>query len=140
MAEKYFHLDSEYRGRFQEYHMAGGRVYDSRQVNWRQIEWEKVVGIVTNIRDKKYLTHSNHPDFKFFVVYRWAGINYDTGRPVKIREWAVGWSNGEKCFMTDIAFKTGEVVRQYVKPVSEIERHIHPRVGGQYHGVIAPVQ
>jgi len=129
---KKLHTDDIYRQRWQEYHLADGRVEDSRRINWRLVEWDRVVQIVTNIRDRKYLTHCRHPDFKFFLAFRWAGHRWVDGAKRQIREWAVGWSNGERCWLTDIDFKTGEIVRQYVVPVSEVERHIHPRVGGRY--------
>jgi hypothetical protein len=137
---KQLHLDSEYRGRWQEYHLADGRVMDSRSHNWRQVEWERVVLIVTHIRDKRYMTHCKHPDFRFFVVYRWGGHEYVQGRPQRIRQWAVGWSNGERCFMTDLDFKTGAIVRQYVVPVESVQKHIHPRVGGGRYATVADVQ
>jgi hypothetical protein len=67
------HLDSIYRDRWQEYCLADGRVFDSRQINWRLVEWEKVVSITTHIRGKTYLTHCKHPSHRFFVIYRWGG-------------------------------------------------------------------
>lgn len=122
------HLDSEYRDRYQEYYLSDGSVFSSRLVNWRQIEWEKVIAIKTFVRNKTFFTHCKHPDFRFFVVYRWGGDEWKDGQKVKIKQWAVGWSNGENCFMTDIDFKSGEIVRQYVVKVEDIKAHIHPRV------------
>jgi hypothetical protein len=129
---KQLHTDDIYRDRWQEYTLADGRVFDSRQVNWRLVEWEKVVQIVTYLRDKKYLTHCKNPGFRFFVIYRWAGRTWENGKPRQIREWAVGWSDGERCFMTDLDFKLGHVTRQYVVPVSQVRKHIHPRLEGRY--------
>jgi len=117
-------LDNIYKNRWQEYYLADGRKFDSREIYWRVLPWNQVVQIITYIRDKKYLTHSKHPDFKFFVIYRWAGIDARK----EINEWAVGWSNGKNCFMTDIDFKTGKIVRQYVVPVNKVKGHIHPTV------------
>jgi hypothetical protein len=122
------HLDNIYKGRWQEYYLADGRVYDSREIYWRLIEWEKVVAIVTYIRNKKWMTHAKNPNFKFFVIYRWGGQEWVRGERRKIRQWAVGWSDGQRSFMTDLDFKTGAVVRQYVVDNKEIEGHIHPRV------------
>ena len=136
-AMKDLHTDNIYRDRWQEYHLADGRVMDSRAINWRLVEWERVVQIVTVIRAKKFLTHCRHPDFKFFVIWRWGGHEWVRGEKKRIRQWAVGWSNGEKCFMTDIDFKTGEIVRQYVVPIEQAQRHVHPRVGGGRYAVIA---
>jgi hypothetical protein len=127
------HTDDIYRERFQQYVLADGRVRDSRQINWRLVEWEQLAAVVTQIRGKRYLTHCKHPDFKFFVVYRWAGQEHVNGKPRPIRQWAVGWSNGAHCFMTDIDFKTGETVGRYVVPVAAVSEHIHPRIGGRCH-------
>jgi hypothetical protein len=127
---KTLHTDDIYRDRCQLYTLADGRVFDSRRINWRLVDWDQLVSVTTCIRDKKYLTHCKQPDFKYFVVYRWGGHEYVDGKPKKIRQWAVGWSNGERCMMTDIDFKTGEIVRQYVVPVEEVKHHIHPKVGG----------
>jgi hypothetical protein len=123
-------LDNIYRDRWQEYHFANGVVADSREKYWRVLEWNRVVAVVTNIRSKRYLTHCNHPDFKFFVIYRWGGQEWKSGMKCEIKEWAVGWSNGQYSFMTDIHFKTGEVVRQYVVANESILEHIHPTCGG----------
>jgi len=115
-------LDNIYRNRWQEYYLANGRKFDSREIYWRMLPWNQVVKIVTYINNKKYLVHSNHPNFKLFVVYRWAG--YDSKKGV-INEWAVGWSDGKNCFMTDINFKTGEIVKQYIVNVNKIKGHIY---------------
>jgi len=128
--EKQYHLDNIYRNRWQEYDLADGQKFDSREIYWRQLPWEQVIAITTFIKNKKYLTHCNQPDFKFFVVYRWAGQEWLNNVKHKIAEWAVGWSNGTQSFMTDISFKTGEIIRQYVVDNTEIAGHIHPRVGG----------
>jgi hypothetical protein len=133
------HLDNIYRDRFQQYFLADGRVMDSREINWRLVDWDRVVRIVTVIRDKRYVTHCKNPGFRFFVVYRWGGRKWENGTPRQIREWAVGWSDGERCYMTDIDFKTGRIVRQYVVPVERVQKHIHPRVEGRY-AVAAHIQ
>jgi hypothetical protein len=129
--EKQYHLDSQYRKRWQEFHLASGTVEDSRQIYWRHVDWSQVVQVITHIDGKTYATHCKQPDFKFFVVYRWGGHEWIKGKKKPIREWAVGWSNGEKCFMTDIDFKTGQINRQYVVPVEAVKGHIHPKVRGR---------
>jgi len=125
-------LDNCYRARWQEYYTADGRKYDSRETYWRMVPWQYVVEIKTYIRDKVYLTHCRNAGFRYFVVYRWGGWTWKMieGTAKKIAEWAVGWSDGEKCFMTDIDFHTGEVVRQYVVSAKEVQHHIHPACGG----------
>lgn len=127
---KQFHLDSQYRNRWQEYHLASGKVEDSRQVYWRHVDWSQVVQVTTRIDGKTYITHCKHPDFKFFVVYRWGGHEWIQNKKKPIKEWAVGWSNGVNCFMTDIDFKTGQIKNQYVVPVGQVANHLHPKIRG----------
>lgn len=136
--KKKLHTDDIYKNRWQEYHLADGSVFDSRFINWRQLEWEKVIAIVTHIRGKKYLTHSKNPNFKFFVVYRWGGQIAIDGQVRPIHEWAVGYSDGDNCFMTDLDFKTGKILRRYIVPIEKVTKHIHPRVGG-LHALITRV-
>ena len=128
---KQLSLDT-YRKRWQEYHLANGQVMDSRQINWRNVEWDQVIQIVTYLDGKKYLTHCRNPGFKFFVVYRNGGhVMVAPKQAKKIHEWAVGWSDGVNCFMTEFDFKTGELLRQQVIPVEKIKTLIHPKVRGR---------
>jgi len=131
LTDKAVPLDNIYRERWQEYILADGRKFDSREIYWRQLPWEQVISVVTHIRGKTYLTHCNHSDFKFCVVYRWAGMDWQHNEKHRIKQWAVGWSNGERSFMTDIDFKTGKIARQYVVDNAEIAGHIHPHCGGK---------
>lgn len=116
-----------YRNRWQEYHTKD-IVYDSRKTYWRDVEWEKVERIVTCLAGKKYVLENNNPDFKFFVVYRFGGHVFIGTKKKSIIEWAVGWSNGKSCFMTDYDVITGGVLRQYTVPIEKVKNHIHPRV------------
>jgi len=125
------YLDCIYRNRWQGYHLANGAVADSRQVYWRNVDWPQVIQVTTHINGKTYATHCKQPDFKFFIVYRWGGHEWQDSKKIKIQEWAVGWSNGVNCFMTDIDFKTGAMKKQYVVPVEKVKNHIHPKVRGR---------
>ena len=123
-------LDNTYRKRYQEYLLATGEVANSRKINWRQVEWEKVIGIKTYIRDNCfYVTCQNQPEFKFFMNFRWAGrevIAKDKFKQIQI--WTVGWSDGVKCFLEDYDFKLGIKIKDYVLPLRELKGHIHPRI------------
>jgi len=126
--EKYLHLDSEYRCHWQDYYLADGRVFDSRYVNWRQVEWEKVVSISTHIKGKTHKVDCKQPNFLFFLCFRWGGITWEASIKVPIHLWTVGYSDGTNAFLIDIEFHSGDVVKKYVLPLSAIKRHIHPRV------------
>jgi hypothetical protein len=123
-----FHLDSEYRHRWQEYHTGDGKLFDSRKVYWRQVDWERVVKIVTYLNGRVHSTDCSNPNFLFFLCFRWGGHTWNGSTKVPIKLWTVGWSDGEKAFLNDYDFKTGEQVKKYVAPSKNFYHHIHPRV------------
>lgn len=125
---KALHLDSEYRNRWQEYYTADGKKFDSRYTNWRQVDWEKVVKVVTNLNGKVYQSTCSNSNFLFFLCFRWAGFSWKNNKKVPIRLWTVGWSDGKNAFLEDYDFKTGEIEKKYTAPLSEFKKHIHPRV------------
>jgi hypothetical protein len=124
------HLDSEYRKKFQLYHLATGEIADSRKVNWRQVEWEKVIQIDTKIRNNINVVFcKDKPNFKFFLNFRWAGREALGNKKYKeIRIWTVGWSDGKMCYLEDYDFKMGYKIKSYVDPLSNYKGHIHPRI------------
>lgn len=124
------HLDSEYRHRYQEYYLATGDVVDSRKYNWRSCEWERVIKIITYIRNQKFIfSCENKPNFKFFMNFRWAGkqaIGNNKFKDIKI--WTVGYSDGINCYLEDYDFKLGVKLKEYVTSLSDFKGHIHPRI------------
>lgn len=124
------HLDSEYRNKYQLFHLATGEVVDSRKINWRQTEWEKVIRIDTSIRNTfNSVSCQNKPNFKFFMNFRWAGreaISYKKYKDIRI--WTVGWSDGINCFLEDYDFKMGNKIKIYVMKLNSLKSHIHPRI------------
>lgn len=131
--DKYLHLDAEYRRRWQEFYLADGTVKDSRQINWRRVEWEKVVKIVTHIEGQHHAVDARESNFLFFLCFRWAGSTprYKLGKCVgrdPIRIWTVGWSDGARAFLADLDFKTGTMLKKYISPLKDHFDHIHPRV------------
>lgn len=121
-------LDSEYRKRWQLFHLADGTVKDSREVNWRHVEWEKVIKIEVYILDKVHSVNCNNPNFQFFLNLRHAGLTWKDNKKVKINEWCIGWTDGIRAFLKDIDFFTGNIVKEYVVPLVQLRKHIHPRV------------
>ena len=129
------HLDSEYRDRWEKFYLANGTMEDSRVKNWREVEWNNVVRIVVHILNHTYSINCNHVGFKFFMNFRWTGqeAQFKDGKFdgfKKINLWTIGWTNGEKCFLTDIDFYTGKIVRKYIRPLKEFKAHIHPLCKG----------
>lgn len=130
-------LDSEYRRRYQEFHLADGTVEDSRKINWRDVKWEDVTKIVTFMNKKTHVMEITDENFKCYMCFRWAGREaiYDEKQkfirhdPINI--WTTGWTDGKNHFLTDIDFYTGDVIKKYTNPLKDFRAHIHPRITAQ---------
>ena len=128
------HLDSEYRDRWEEFYLKDGTMEDSRLKNWRDVAWNDVVKIVVHIKDCIHTVNNIGSRFKAFMNFRWGGMEaifgdkgeYIEHRPIKI--WTVGWTDGEKCFLKDIDFYTGALIKNYVTPLDQFKGHLHPDV------------
>ncbi len=128
------HLDSEYRDRWEEFYLKDGTMEDSRLKNWRDVAWNDVVKIVIHTKDCIHVVNNIGSGFKAFMNFRWGGMEaifddkgkYIEHRPVKI--WTVGWTDGEKCFLKDIDFYTGELIKNYVTSLDQFKAHLHPDV------------
>ena len=136
--EKYKHLDKEYKNRYTEFYLKSGIVLSSRDIYWRDVNWEEVVAIKVHIRHKTYrIDKTNKTKFEFFMNFRSTGqiskYNENTKKwdSTPIRTWTVGFCDGEHCFLSEIDFITGELVREYIQPVSKLMKHVHPRVLGR---------
>jgi len=128
------HLDNMYRDRWELYHLSSGSVMDSRQINWREVEWEKVEKITFHLRKNEYvIDQQEKPNFKGFMRFRWVvkePVYKDKkyiGRKIS-HIWTMGWMNGATAFLQDYDFKTGDFIKNYSIPLSEIKKHIHPRL------------
>lgn len=128
------HLDSEYRDRWEEFYLKDGTVEDSRLKNWRDVAWNDVIKITVHIKDCIHTVNSIGPGFKAFMNFRWGGMEaifdeegkYLEHRAIKI--WTVGWTDGEKCFLKDIDFYTGVLIKNYVTSLEQFKMHLHPDV------------
>ena len=126
------HLDSYYRGRWEKFYLDNGDIEDSRLKNWRQVNWPMVVKIEVNILNHVYFVDCKHPNFKFFMNFRWGGqiMHWNKEKkeyyPEKIHLWTIGWTDGRLCFLKDIDFFTGNFVKDYIVPLKAFEQHIHP--------------
>src|SRR6056297_719670 len=124
------HLDNIYRKRYQEYVLSTGEIADSRKINWRHVEWEKVISIRTYLRGNMFEVSCFHkPDFKFFMNFRWAGREALGNKKYKeLKIWTVGYSDGSICYLTDYDFKMGNFIKEYKMSLRELKGHIHPRI------------
>ena len=131
-----YHLDCCYKNRWQVFHLLNGDKEDSRLKNWREVDWEKVIKIEVFIRDQYYYEDIlNKPSFKFFVNYRCGGFikTWDAYHKTilstkPIHTWVIGWSDGVRCFLQEIDFKTGLKLKDFILPVKQIEEHLHPQI------------
>ena len=126
-------LDNIYRSRWEEYHLPGGIVRNSCEVNWRCVEWEKLEKLVTRIRDRTIvIDKQNKPGFIGFCRWRCAGHKWDIqhGLPVfrKTHTWMIGWADGRLCYMTEFDFKTAKELKQQAIPINEVKNSLHPRL------------
>ena len=127
-----FHLDSEYRSRWVEFHLSDGTIEDSRLKNWRQVAWNQVIKIKAFLRGNIHVVDCNNPNFLTFLNFRWGGqeANYDKNKifigykPIRI--WTIGWTDGVNCFLKDIDFYSGKIIKTHIAPLSEFTEHLHP--------------
>lgn len=128
------HLDSEYRDRWEKFYLSDGTIEDSRQKNWRDVEWNKVIKIVAYLRGNIYEVDNSGFGFKAFMNFRWIGMEaqYDKNKKYKghkkINIWVIGWTDGIVCFQKNIDFKTGLLIDECESPIQQFAGHVHPAV------------
>ena len=131
---KKLHLDSEYRNRWEEFCLSDGTVEDSRLKNWREVAWNRVTKVTVHILEQVHTVDNSGQSFLAFMNFRWGGheaIFSDDGQyvghmPIKI--WTIGWTDGKECFLKDIDFYAGNLIKDYVAPLSQFACHLHPAV------------
>ena len=134
------HLDSEYRDRWEEFYLSNGMMEDSRQKNWREVAWDEVVSIEAHLLEHVHVVNCSGSRFRAFMNFRWGGqetIFDDEGKYIEhkaIKIWTIGWTDGEKCFLKDVDFYTGELIKDYETPLEQFKGHLHPAVKGRVLG------
>lgn len=131
---KKLHLDSEYRNCWIEFHLADGTVEDSRLKNWRQVVWGQVVYMTAHLCGYVHSVSCEHLNFKTFMNFRWGGqeASFDSAGvysghiPIKI--WTIGWTDGTDCFLKDLDFYTGKLIKNYISPLPQFKTHLHPDI------------
>lgn len=103
------HLDSLYRRRWELYYTPN-KIYDSREINWKQIPKDEVIKIEMYVEGHIYIIDNTDPSFKGFIRWRWGGFEFN-GK-VKIDIWTAGWHDGTTCHMTEVQFKDGSMERK----------------------------
>lgn len=116
------HLDSEYRRRWELY-TTPDQVYDSREVNWRDIPWDEVTQVEASVEGQVHIVTNSDKRFKSFIRWRWGGFEHNGKIPINV--WCIGWTDGKTCFMKEIEFKDGsmtEVEYPYVRFKKHLQR------------------
>jgi hypothetical protein len=135
------HLDFEYRNRWIEFHLADGTIEDSRLKNWRDVVWSQVVCLIVCMLGYTHNVSCDGPNFKAFMNFRWGGLEAvfdENGEYVEhkaIKIWTVGWTDGESCFLKDIDFHTGMLIKNYKTSLVQFKGHLHPDVRDKVLGV-----
>lgn len=132
----YKHLDSEYRKCWETFLLSNGILENSREKNWRDVEWEKVTKITAYLQGKEYsISSDDKKDFAGFLNFRNAGLEaqYDEDKKYighkTIHEWVIGWMDKENAYLTTIDFYTGNCLSENVQvPIDRVKNHIHPRL------------
>lgn len=112
-------LDSEYRRRW-EIWTTSAIVYDSREINWRNIPWEKVLKVEIFVEGQHYTVE---PGENFVGFIRWRWIGYQTNKNLPIDIWCVGWHDGINCFMLEVQFKDGSM-EEKIYPFEQFKNHL----------------
>lgn len=133
------HLDSMYKNRWEEFYLNDGIIKDSRQINWRNVEWDKVIKIVAHLKKSTFVVDNKGSGFRAFMNFRWGGAEamYEKGKYLghkKIHVWTIGWTDGVTCFLKNIDFKTCQLIDECVSPIGVFVGHVHPAVHQQVFG------
>ena len=114
-------LDSGYRRRWELYTTEKG-VYDSREINYKQIE-EEVIQIETHMEGKVYTVNKSDHICNGLIRWRFGGHHWVDNKYTKIDEWCIGWYDDEFCHMQCIQFKDGSM-REEKFLLSEYKSHL----------------
>ena len=114
------HLDCCYRRRWELYRTPT-KVYDSREVNWRDIPWDEVYGIEAYVEGQVHTVDNYSPGFKGFIRWRWGGFHNNGKVPIDI--WCIGWHDEVTCFMKEIQFKDGSMEEKEY-PFDQFKKHL----------------
>ena len=114
------HLDSCYRRRWELYRTPN-KVYDSREVNWRDVPWDEVYGIEAYVEGQVHTVDNYSPGFVSFIRWRWGGFHNNGAIPINV--WCIGWTDGVTCFMQEIEFKDGSMTEKEY-PYDQFKKHL----------------
>ena len=121
--------------RYIKFYLANGMVEDSRLKNWKQVAWDQVIQITARLAGHTYTINCKGPGFKTFMNFKWGGQEFIDGKYRTIKTWTIGWTDGRLCFLKDIDFRTGNLMRDYIALLSQFKNHLHPAVKDRVLGI-----
>ena len=129
----YKHLDNEYKQAPGNYHYVefiteDGKVYDSREINWKDTPWDKMIELKVYLK-KEIQSIKKPPNALGMFHFRWGG--YDNDNKQTIAEWCIGWFTKQIAHLKYINFKTGKLIKEtdeamLVDGKYKYLSHIHP--------------
>jgi len=128
------HLDSEYRRRWEEFELSDGTIKDSRYINWRDVEWDKVVKVTVFMNGKEHSVKKKVLRFKGFLNFRVGGkvAQYDEDKKYTghkdVHEWVIGQIIGKEAHLKYIDFYTGDLIKETKENIDIFKNHIHPKL------------
>ena len=134
--EQKLHLDSEYRRRWVEFHLLDDTIINSKEKNWRDVEWDQVVKVVVNMNGIiNYIDSENKDNFKGFLNFRYGGreaqFDDETGKQKgfkTINSWIIGWTDGDFAYLKEIDFYSGKLIKEFKEPLHILKAHIHDKI------------
>ncbi len=129
-------IDSHLRYKYIKFITLDGKEYKSTDHHFFDVPLNKIVSIEVNLKyEKHFLSVANLPStFVEFVHFRSGGIETkitENGESVskQIDTWTIGWTDGEKEYLTEYDFKTSNILRSYVIERNNLlhPTHFHPQ-------------
>ena len=127
-------LDNIYNKKYEIFTLEDGTEYTSKDINWRCIEWERVIKITVINREKTYVFDKK--DSEGFINCRYGGYEKEWFNKEDLKKfrwkiihiWVIGLIYDNRVKITEIDFKTGEILNEVWEPLSKFKPHIHPRL------------
>lgn len=117
------------------WYMPDGSTISSTRKYWKEIAWDQVVKIEAFINGARFIfSQEGKVNFKGFVNFRYGGneavyVRGEFSHRREINVWAIGWTDGINCYMTEIDVNLGIIVKdEVVMPIKECMAHLHPRL------------
>lgn len=128
------HLDNEYNRHYLTFALRDGRILSSRDVNWHEVPLHDIEAITLSIRGQGHtLRRADYATFVEFLHFRTEGTisRFVDGVfiPEHVREWVIGWTDGQREYCQVVDFATGVLKeqREFERNRALFPSHFHPQ-------------